>query len=523
MNEPAARPLGETHAGKPVFAIVGGGTAGWIAALMLQKVAENQKFDIEITVIESSRIPTIGVGEGTTSVFRMFLDLIDISDEEFLPATDATIKYGIRHQDWADIGITYDGPIDDPHQLVAEHHRPLSPWMNIHCIAKGIPVAESHMFHQLMRRGKAPYRLQGDRKPKPVSPYYHAYHFDQARVGAFLRSKAHGIRQVDAIVDNARINPETGDITELNLDNGQAISVDFVIDCTGFRRLLIGDVMNAEWQSYSTDLPVNRAMPFWLDHDPASQLPTYTLARALQCGWMWQIPTQSRMGCGYVYSDEFISPDEARHEVEMAIGCKIDPRADIKIDSGRLDRAWIGNCLALGLSQCFFEPLEATSIHGTIVQLILFLGTSLSECLDPPHDDRDMYNSIVGMQVDDFRTFINMHYVTRRRDSPFWIHVSDACVCDETRTLLDKWRIKPPTKDDFNEMCHEIPHVDDVLYYPVIDGLGLVSRDLMRKACRDSPVSRTRARKYVKQLGGQFRGWASAAAGHREYLQWLQN
>jgi hypothetical protein len=163
---------------------------------------------------------------------------------------------------------------------------------------------------------------------------------------------------------------ETGDIRALEMEDGSRVQGGLFIDATGFRRRLIGE-MGAKWISYGAVLPVNRAMPFWVDIPKGAEIPPVTLAWAQKSGWMWQITTQDRYGCGYVYSDAHTSPDQAKAEIEAALGHEIHPRNDIKIDAGRLDRNWIGNCVALGLSSSFLEALEATSIHGTVVQLML--------------------------------------------------------------------------------------------------------------------------------------------------------
>ncbi|MEO1249200.1 MAG: tryptophan halogenase family protein [Pseudomonadota bacterium] len=499
-------------------AIVGGGTAGWLAALILQDAARRAEKPLELTVIESSKIPTIGVGEGTTSVFRGLLLHLGIEEFDFLRSTDATIKYGIRHRDWRAIGHSYDGPIDDPHQVSQTPPGTTSSWLNQYCLAAGRSVTEPHLFTYLMERGRAPFITKGRETPLPIGPFHHAFHFDQAEVGKFLKRWAKGIPIIDAVVTDAERDTESGHITRLTLDDGQTVEADFVVDCTGFRRALIGKVMEAGWVSYSDDLPVNRAMPFWLEHPEEGEIPPVTLAWAQTSGWMWQIPTQSRMGCGYVYSDKFLTPDEAKAEIEGVLGHAIEPRNDIKIEAGRLDKAWIGNCAAAGLAQSFFEPLEATSIHGTIVQMLLLSQALISE---QPEKARDAYNAAVARQGDDFRTFINTHYVSQRTDSPFWRHVAEACIHPDAKVRLETWREHTPRRGDFEQFPGGLPHIEEQLYYPVLDGLGLLDQAIARRELAETPALRAHARKTCEALTKEYRRAAGKAPSHRQFLAGL--
>ncbi len=488
---------------------------------MVQKAVRELDLAIDLTVIESSKIPTIGVGEGTTSVFRDLLLSLGLDEFEFLRETGATIKYGIRHQDWRRVGVTYDGPIDDPHSMCPPAPGSGSTWLDQYCVASGRSVCDTHLFAYLMKRSRAPFALRKGKKPLDIAPFHHAYHFDQALVGQYLRQKARGARHFDAVVKSARRDGESGDIQALVLEGGEELPVDFVIDCSGFRRSLILEVMGAEWISYERNLPVNRAMPFWLDHPGSGEIPPYTLARALNAGWMWKIPTQARMGCGYVYSDGFLTPDQAHAEIEAVLGQAVDPRSDIRIKSGRLDRAWIGNCLATGLAQSFFEPLEATSIHGTVVQMLVFVQYFLKRLVRGDEPRRDDYNSIAGRQVDDFCSFINTHYVNERRDTPFWTHVHDRCIAESTRLQLRLWSEQLPKRGDFTPMPGDFPHVMEQLYMPVLDGLGLLRRGVAQAELAAVPGLRAHARKTSEKLIREFRRAVTKVPGHRAFLESL--
>lgn len=483
--------------------IAGGGTAGWLAALILQDALCSKAMLLDLTLIESRRIGTIGVGEGTTAVFRMILKKLGLDEAEFLRKTGATIKYGIRHKDWRRLGHHYDGPIDDPAAIVAG--------IDLYAVASGRSVGDVHLFQHLMNQKKAPWASTEGRLV-PAGPFHHAYHFDQARAGAYLKSKASGVTLLsDQIVS---VKKDGEGIAELKLESGRELTADFFIDCTGFRRVLIGE-LGASWVSYADVLPVNRAMPFWIDIADGEEIDPLTLAWAQKNGWMWKIPTQERYGCGYVYSDQHISPDEAKVEIETALGQDIEPRNDIRIDAGRLDNSWIGNCCALGLASSFLEPLEATSIHGTIVQLLMLVNW-----LAEP-DGRAKFNAAAAMQVDDFRDFIRTHYISERRDSAFWRDVAESHP-ERVTDRLAHWRTRIPQRGDFPTFPGNLPHVQEQLYTPVLDGLGLLDRREARAVLAEDPERRAELRKAHEQLKKEYRRAARKCIPHRSYLQSLQ-
>ncbi len=502
------------------YVIVGGGTAGWLAALMLQERIVELDLNATITVIESSKVPTIGVGEGSTAVFRQMLKHFGFDEFEFLRETQATIKFGIRHKDWRRKGHHYDGPIDDPHLVTEPKGSDPQSYIDIFSCAAGRKLTDTHLFAYLLDQEKAPFARKPDGSYLAMGPYHHAYHFDQALVGKYLRGKSKSVEILDAHVSSTNRDPVTGNITSLVTDIGD-VAGDFFIDCTGFRRALISGVMGGEWLSYRDLLPVNRAMPFWLDLKEGEELTPYTTAWAQGSGWMWMIPTQARIGCGYVYCDNFISPDQAQVEIEGALGHKIQPRNDIKIDAGRQRDAWIGNCLSLGLASSFLEPLEATSIHGTIVQLLVFTHFHMRNAAQTTAQNRQSYNDFVARQVDDFRDFINLHYVTERRDTAFWNAVAHDYVGAATKARLKLWREKMPSYSDFTPLPGHFAHTEQQLYYPVLDGLGLLLRDTAQSYMNVHPDQKAKARAAADSLTAEYRAAAPKAMPHRQFLNSL--
>ena len=504
------------------FVIVGGGTAGWLSAFIIQDSARRAKLDARISVVESSKIPTVGVGEASTAALRVFFQYFKIDEFEFFRETGATFKLGIRHSNWRRKGHTYYGPIDDPHQVVAPPPGALADYLNIYCVSAGLKVQDMHLFGPLLERKKAPYALKKDGSLIALGPFHHAFHFDQALLGRYLKRKSKGVETVDAVVSGIERDGVSGNIAALQLDTGERLAADFFIDATGFRKRIIVQELNAPWISYARELPVNRALPFWLDIGEGEEINNYTHAWAQEAGWIWQIPTQTRYGCGYVYSDEFRTPEEAKLEVERVLGREIEVRSDIRFQIGRLEKAWIGNCLAAGLSSSFLEPLESTSIHGTIVQMMLFGQRYLKDPAKMTDADRDDYNKRVGRQVDDFRTFVNTHYMTERDDTPFWRNVRAERLHPETKERLALWRKEMPKRDHFVDFLDGLPHIETQLYYPVLDGLGLLDPEVAKAEMARQPDVRAFARKTVDSLVKEYKQAASKALGHAEFLAYVR-
>ena len=506
----------------PSIVIVGGGTAGWIAALHFEKTFYNLAKHVEITVIESSKIPTIGVGEGTTSMFWSLLNFLEIDELEFIRETKATFKYGIRHKNWKTKGVSYCGPIDLPHQIpelkkLSENQY----WLYLECLSAKQPISAIHLFTYLMEKKRAPFTKIGD-SCKLLSNYIHAYHFDQAKVGTFFRKKRNSkhTNYLDGIVIGAEVKSDTGLIDHVILDDGTCIYGDLFIDCTGFKRILISKTLGSKWVDKTESLPVNRAMPFWLDFEENEEIMPYTLAEAMNFGWMWTIPTQERKGCGYVYSDKFIDPDGARAEVEKYLGKQIEPRNDIKISSGFQEHACIGNCLSLGLSQSFFEPLEATSIHSTIMQLYMFTKYSLHKILNGDFG-KSPYNDFVYGQCEDIVDFINLHYAGGRKDTAFWEYVTNECSTNYVDYLLQKTSKRIPKPMDFkNELC-PIPSLDGALYLPVLDGLGKLNLSSARRELSLRPNQRQVTKQLFKKYLAHFKEVSELGYSHRSFLDEL--
>ena len=346
-----------------------------------------------------------------------------------------------------------------------------------------------HLFGPLLEQKKAPYAKKADGSLIPLGPFHHAYHFDQALVGRFFASKSQGRRDRRCAWWPAfSATRETGDVTALELDNGQRLDADFFIDATGFRKRLIVKEMQAPWISYAHELPVNRALPFWLDIKPGEEIANYTRAWAQEAAGCGRSRRRRAMAAAMSIRTSSRRPTQAKAEVERVLGREIEVRSDIRFQIGRLENAWIGNVLAVGLSSSFLEPLESTSIHGTIVQMMLFADRYLKHPAEMTPVTRTDYNERVGRQVDDFRTFVNTHYMTERDDTP--VLARGAGQPHPSRDEGSGWtagRSEMPRHEHFPEYLFGLPHIETQLHYPVLEGLGLLEPGLARQEMDGGP------------------------------------
>ena len=341
------------------IAIIGGGTAGWISAIFARHYLGK---DYNITVFEPSQIGIIGAGEGSTGLFKNFLEtgMLGINEKDFIKETSATFKLGIKHQDWFEQDHSYFGPLDDVRSVVSPlpKNKSFNYFVN-EVLSRGEKIGNNTLNGQLMP-------LHKFSKPEQLTKFLtYSYHFDGHKVGKYFKKCClqNNVSSIDdQIVDIEQDN--NGNISALVLKNNEKFFVDFVIDASGFAKV-IANKLGINWISYQEYLPVNSALPFLLDYENNS-MPNYTLAQALSAGWMWQIPKQDKLGCGYVFCDKYIDFDQAQQELEEKLGRKISPIKQIKFNSGRSDKFLFKNYLSVGLSAAFLEPLEATSIHSTL-------------------------------------------------------------------------------------------------------------------------------------------------------------
>lgn len=407
-----------TSSDKPVIkhiVILGGGTAGWMAAnLMADKWLTK---GIKITLVESPDIGIVGVGEGSTPSLKMFFDSLGVSESEWMPECNATYKTGIRFDQWSTIpGFeSYFHPfttaLDTETEPVFEYNTVLR--------RQGID-AEAHpdrfyLNTMLADKGLSP--IAHENFPLKIS---YGYHFDAALVGKFLAKRAikKGIHHISAEIQDVKLS-ENGDISQLITKTEDSISADFFLDCSGFRSLLIGKTLKVPHLSFKENLFNNCAVT--IPTKISSEIPSETVSTALKNGWAWKIPLTNRFGNGYVFSDDFCTPDEAETELREKVGL-LDSDVEarhLKMRVGRFARHWEKNCVAVGLSQGFIEPLEATALH--------FIQATVGEFMHNyekgnfTNQYQDNFNQSIARNFERVRDFIVTHYKTNtRNDTEYW-------------------------------------------------------------------------------------------------------
>ena len=414
--------------------IVGGGTAGWLASFFISK---SQPGNHKITVIESSSIGVIGTGEASTGIF---VDLLKggffnkpyrINIDEFMKATDSTIKMGIKHTNWAKTPGSYFAPID-----ISPTAKHTNDYIFKYVLAKyGV-----NKIHIASKMG-IEYELESYKTP-------YALHFDGQKVGKFFRNicvKEDAVDLIDAVVTDISLK-ENGDIASLLLNNGSRVEADLFIDCTGFARILMKK-LGVKWISYKKWLPVDTAMPFFVQYEGKEKTLPQIDAYAMNSGWMWSTPLTTRRGCGYVYDSSFLTKEQAIDEVQKFIGKEITPIKFINFENGSSEYYWKNNVLALGLSSSFMEPLEATSIHNTILQLIYFVLEFLSKDVESTFNPaaQSVYNSRMTKLNSLTADFISIHYQGGREDTEFWRWIkNDGVVSDTAKQYVEMLPYKIP-------------------------------------------------------------------------------
>jgi tryptophan halogenase len=468
--------------------IVGGGTAGWLAALMIKKVQSNH----DVIVVESSKIPIIGAGEGSTGLLTDIICGVSwnygCNERDFLLETGATIKLGIKHKDWVKVGKTFYGPLDGTDTSGTQYD-----YFLINALANGEDVTKysrngflihnnSSGFYDMSNPENTNSPPQCFIKKRTSNEYCtlgmggHSYHFDAFKVGKYFKkiSTQAGVNVIDSEVDGI-IKTETGGIKSLKLSSGLFLDGDFFIDCSGFSRVLMKH-LGVEWIDYSKNLPVNTALPFLLPFESNEIIEPVTTAWAQSAGWMWKIPVQGRYGCGYVFDDNFITPEQAQKEIEAKLNRAIDPIRVLKFNTGRLKELWKHNCLAVGLAAAFAEPLEATSIHSTIVQLHTFVFNFLRDKNNFNQGVKAQYNKQMAKMYDDFKDFLVLHYQTKRKDSEFWRWIGSGETCtDRVLQIKDLAKHKIPHNTEFDQYYG---YAGAPLWNWILIGLGIIDKNL---------------------------------------------
>ncbi len=421
---------------RPIRSIViaGGGTAGWMAAAAFARRFE--RHGIAITVVESRAIGTVGVGEASVPGIRDYFRDIGTSATEVMQATNGTAKLGIEFENWRHDGHRFFHPFGlygAPSRGVQFHQY----WLKMRAAGRETPLADYCLCTQLAQDNL--FMPPPDAPPSDLGVFDWAVHFEAAAFARFLsaRAQAQGVRHVDATIEDVELDGESGNIAALKLDDGRRIEGDLFIDCTGFRALLIGQALGTSYIDWSDILPCDRAVA--MPCERSGPMTPYTRSTALKAGWQWRIPLQSRVGNGYVYASTHISDDEAVATLKARLeGEALAEPNLIRFTTGKRERVWVKNCVALGLASGFLEPLESTSI--TLIQ------TGIERLIDY-FPDRNFdpalsaeYNRIATQEYERIRDFLLYHYWgNARHGEKMWDTVRAQALPADLQRKIDLW------------------------------------------------------------------------------------
>lgn len=401
--------------------IVGGGTAGWMAAAAL---ARNLGRHLKIVLVESEDIGTVGVGEATIPPIKLFNAMLGLDEAEFLRETRGTYKLGIAFKDWGGLGEDYFHPFG-VYGLKSELGHFLQFWLRMKAAGE-VESIDSYSLCTLAARQGCMGR-QTDNPNDVMSNFGSAYHFDAGLYARFLRhySEQLGAVRIEGMISEVAQHTETGFVTGVRLNDGRTIEGDLFIDCSGFRGLLIEQTLSTGYENWSHWLPCDRAVAMPCEHGThdthgAPVIRPYTTSTAREAGWQWHIPLQHRVGNGYVYCSHFIDDDKAIETLRGHLEGK--PLAEpnrLKFVTGRRRKFWNKNVVALGLASGFIEPLESTSIHliqsGINKLLMHFPDRTFAPA------NIEAYNRRQHLDYERIRDFIILHYhATSRQDSELW-------------------------------------------------------------------------------------------------------
>ena len=417
--------------------IVGGGTAGWMAAAALSKLRDGRP--VAITVVESEQIGTVGVGEATIPPFLDFNRLLDIDEREMLAEVGGSFKLGIQFVNWGRLGDSYIHPFGNyGYQMegISFHHV----WHRYQQAGDKRPIQVFNMETMAAHFGR--FARTEDYQRDDLPPVNYAYHLDAGRYARYLRKYAEtrGVVRKEGKVTDVAVDSETGFVTGITLEDSTVINGDLFIDCSGFRGLLIEQTLKTGYDDWTHYLPCDRAVALPCQREDGSGPLPYTRATAHKAGWQWQVPLQHRNGNGHVYCSSFMEDQEALDILLGNIAGK--PGAEpnyLRFVTGRRKKFWNKNVVALGLSGGFMEPLESTSIHlinSGINKLIAVLS------LDGiTQTQEDAFNRLTGKEYARIRDFLILHYnATTRDDSEFWNYCRTMAVPDSLTEKVELFR-----------------------------------------------------------------------------------
>ena len=470
--------------------IIGGGTAGWMTAAALSELLPTD--NLSITLVESEKIGTVGVGEATLPHLRYFNARLGINEHEFVLKTQASYKLGIEFIDWGQKGESYIHPFGDFARPIAGidfYHY----WLR--ASKEGAPQSLFEFSLPVLLAKLNKFSYPSKNKQALESDFSYAFHIDANLYAALLKSfaESRGVLRKEGKIAHCEQHASGGNIKQVVLENGERIAGDLFIDCSGFRSLLLGQTLATPFDSWQHWLPCDSAVALPCErHGP---LPPYSKARAREAGWQWTIPLRHRSGNGYVYAENFCNDDTALATLLSNTETGLAEPRFLKFLPGRRRSAWVNNCVGIGLSSGFLEPLESTSIYLiqiAIMKLVEFFPTNAKHG-KVSERGREAFNRHLRLEYERIRDFLILHYhITRRDDSEFWRYCRNMDIPDSLQARINAFR----------EMAYVPPYVNGLFHTPswvaVLLGQGEIPKayhamvDIHPPALLQSEMERTK-------------------------------
>jgi len=415
--------------------IVGGGSAGWMAAAALARAFPS----LDIRLVESEEIGIVGVGEATVPHLRAYNETLQIDEVDFVRAVRGTFKLGIQFVDWGSIGSKYVhgfGTIGHDYRGLPFHQY----WTRLHLAGKARDIGEYSLNTAAAEAGRFMSGATDVPRESPLSQVAYAYHFDAGLYAQYLRryAEARGVRRIEGEIVEVTLRSTDGFIESVRLKSGARISGELFIDCSGFRGLLIEQALQTGYDDWTDWLPCDRAVA--VPSEKSAPATPYTRSTARTAGWQWRIPLQHRTGNGYVYSSRYLGDDEATTTLLANLDGRplAEPRL-LRFTTGRRRRMWNRNCVALGLASGFLEPLESTSIYLVQSGIARLIQMFPDRHMNPVLQQR--FNAEAAFEIERIRDFLILHYhATQRRDSEFWRYCGTMSIPEPLEQVIRLFR-----------------------------------------------------------------------------------
>lgn len=460
--------------------IVGGGNSGWLSALLLSKSATHHNY----TLISSADISPIGVGEGTTGKFIDIIDrpILEINFEEMINSINALPKLGIFFKNWSNRENFYspiEGTITNKYYIDSATYV-----AELYNIGHTASISGIAMKNHLSNCRKDQQKIQ-------ESFFNNALHLDTFKTTEYLKRKCiqSGVKHISDTV--CHVNTDGKIINSIVLSDGSVIVADLFIDCSGFSRILSKHL--TDWISFEEYLPVNSAIVY--DIEEKFQKNPYTTATAMKYGWTWDIPTQERTGRGYVYCDKYTNEKEIISELKDYYGGDVEQKRKLKFTSGKSSDFLVGNCLIIGLSAAFLEPLQATSLHCTLSQVDDFLYSFLMSDSLYHQSVVDSYNQRCHQLYDTSKDFIFLHYTGGKSNTEFWKYFTSCKYPENVKTIIDIAHERLIRSYDLQFAA--FPGGTSMLWNSTIAGLGHYSKNLIKTVLKNDHVNIKKSKQYL--------------------------